>query len=113
MIGMMFSEFVVLLAAGLISAAVIHYALRYRFLEGLDGFLGKWMVGWLGAWLGTPVLGHWFTPLKYGNVYLLPALLGAFAGSFAITATAKAFAKAVAAPPAAAPVARPEMPKAA
>ena len=53
MIGMNFWAFLVLLVAGLIAAVVIHYVIRYRFLEGWDGFLGKWMAGWLGAWLGS------------------------------------------------------------
>lgn len=93
MIGMGFGQFVVLLVAGLISAAVIHYAVGYRFLTGIDGLFGKWITGWFGAWLGSPVFGHWFEPVKVGNTYLIPALLGAFVGSFAITALMKAAAK--------------------
>ncbi len=94
MIGMGFWAFLVLLVAGLISAAVLHYILRYRVMEGCDGFLAKLIAGWLGAWLGSPVLGHWFEPVKLADIYLVPALLGAFAGSFALTATYKAHAKA-------------------
>ena len=41
MLGMNFGAFLVLLVTGLIAAVVIHYLIRYRFLEGLDGFLGK------------------------------------------------------------------------
>jgi len=96
MIGMSFRMFLVLLTAGVIAAAVIHYVARYRFLEGFDGFLGKVMAGWVGAWLGSPILGHWFERVKIAHVYLIPALLGAFAGAFAIVATAKAMAKAIA-----------------
>jgi uncharacterized membrane protein YeaQ/YmgE (transglycosylase-associated protein family) len=94
MIGMSFWAFVVLLVAGVISAAVLHYILRYRVLECFDGFLAKLIAGWLGAWLGSPVLGHWFEPVKLAGIYLVPALLGAFAASFALTATYKAHAKA-------------------
>ena len=94
MIGMNFWAFLVLLVAALIAAVVIHYVIRYRFLEGCDGFLGKWMVGWLGAWLGSPVLGHWFERVKLADIYLIPALLGAFAGAFAGTALWKAATKA-------------------
>ena len=66
MIGMTLREFGVLLVGGLISAAVIHYVVRYRFLPGVDGFLGKWIAGWFGAWLGSPVFGHWLEMAKVG-----------------------------------------------
>lgn len=94
MIGMNFWAFLVLLVAGLIAAVVLHYAVCYRFLEGFDGAVGKLIAGWLGAWLGSPVLGHWFEGAKLANIYLIPALLGAFVGAFVVTATGKALAKA-------------------
>ena len=93
MIGMCFWAFLVLLVAGVIAAVVIHYLPRYRLLEGFDGFLGKCIAGWVGAWIGSPVLGHWFERVKLVGVYLIPALLGAFAVAFAITASGKAAAK--------------------
>jgi uncharacterized membrane protein YeaQ/YmgE (transglycosylase-associated protein family) len=93
MIGMDFWAFLVLLVAALIAAVVLHYLICYRFTEGFDGFLGKVMTGWVGAWLGSPVLGHWFQPVKLAGIYLIPALLGAFVGAFALTATWKARAK--------------------
>ena len=95
MIGMNFWAFLVLLVAAVIAAVVIHYVLHYRLLEGLDGAVGKLIAGWLGAWLGTPVLGHWFERVKLADVYLIPALLGAFAGAFVVTAFGKATAKAI------------------
>lgn len=94
MIGMNFWAFLVLLVAGVLAAAVIHYVARYRFLEGLDGFLGKVIAGWVGGWLGSPIFGHWFEGVKIANLYLIPVLLGAFAGAFVVVATAKAMAKA-------------------
>jgi uncharacterized membrane protein YeaQ/YmgE (transglycosylase-associated protein family) len=97
MIGISFFAFLVLLIAGLIAAAVLHYICRYRFLEGIDGFLGKWIAGWIGAWLGSPMLGHWFEFVKIADIYLIPALLGAFAGAFALTASWKASTKVFAA----------------
>jgi uncharacterized membrane protein YeaQ/YmgE (transglycosylase-associated protein family) len=93
MIGMDFSAFLVLLVAALIAAVVLHYLVCYRFLGGFEGFLGKVMAGWVGAWLGSPVLGHWFERVKLADIYLIPALLGAFAGAFALTAIWKARAK--------------------
>lgn len=96
MIGMNFRAFLVLLVAGVIAAFVIHYVARYRFLEGFDGFLAKVITGWVGAWLGSPIIGHWFERVKIANIYLIPALLGAFGGAFVVVATAKARAKALA-----------------
>jgi uncharacterized membrane protein YeaQ/YmgE (transglycosylase-associated protein family) len=93
MIGMSFVEFLVLLVAAVIAAFVLHYLVCYRFLAGIDGFLGKLIAGWVGAWLGSPVFGHWFEPLKLAGVYLIPALLGAFVAAFALAATWKARAK--------------------
>jgi uncharacterized membrane protein YeaQ/YmgE (transglycosylase-associated protein family) len=95
MIGMNFRAFLVLLVAGVIAAVASHYVLRYRLLEGLDGLVGKCIAGWVGAWLGSPVLGHWFERVKLADVYLIPALLGAFAGAFVVTAFGKATAKAI------------------
>ena len=95
MLGMTFWGFLVLLVGSLIAAGVMHYLVRYRFLEGFDGFVGKVIAAWVGAWLGSPVLGHWFEPLKLANIYLIPALLGAFAGAFVVAVTGKALAKAL------------------
>ena len=94
MIGMDFRALLILIVAALIAAGVVHYVIRYRFLDGFDGFVGKCVAGWVGAWLGSPVLGHWFERAKLANVYLIPALLGAFVGTFVVTATGKALAKA-------------------
>ena len=96
MVGMTFGGFLVLLVAGLVAAGVMHYLVRYRFLEGFDGFVGKVIAAWVGAWLGSPVLGHWFEPVKLANIYLIPALLGAFAGAFVVAVTGKALVKALA-----------------
>jgi uncharacterized membrane protein YeaQ/YmgE (transglycosylase-associated protein family) len=94
MFGMNFCAFLVLSVAAVVAAAVIHYVARYRFLEGFDGFLGKVITGWVGAWLGSPIIGHWFERVKLANVYLIPALLGAFVGAFVVAATGKRLAKA-------------------
>jgi uncharacterized membrane protein YeaQ/YmgE (transglycosylase-associated protein family) len=93
MIGMDFGSFVVLSIAGLIAAAVLHYGARYRILEGFEGFLAKSIGGWFGAWLGSPIFGHWFGAAKMLNVYIFPAFLGAFTAIFAITASEKALMK--------------------
>lgn len=75
MIGMSFLSFFVLLGISVIVAGVFHYGLRYRFLEGIDAAYAKVVLAWIGAWLGSPVLGYW--SYKIENVYLVPALIGA------------------------------------
>jgi uncharacterized membrane protein YeaQ/YmgE (transglycosylase-associated protein family) len=74
MLGMNFASFVVLLVIGAALALVYQYIFRYRFLEGIDSLVGKIALGWIGAWLGSPVLGHWFWKIE--DVYIIPALLG-------------------------------------
>jgi uncharacterized membrane protein YeaQ/YmgE (transglycosylase-associated protein family) len=88
MIGMHFGSFLVVLIAALIAAFVLHYLARYRYLKGFDGFLAQWVVGWFGARLGSPVLGHWW--FKIRDIYAIPALLGAFVAVFIVTAAWKA-----------------------
>jgi uncharacterized membrane protein YeaQ/YmgE (transglycosylase-associated protein family) len=97
MIGMGFGAFLTLFVIGFIAAAVMHNGIRYRFLNGVDGFFAKWIVGWLGAWIATPVLGHWFTGFAIGGQYIIPAFLGAFSAAFMMTGVFKALAKARAA----------------
>jgi len=80
MIGIGFLGFVTLLMMGFLGSFTIHVLLRYRALAGPEGFLSAWIVGWFGAWLGSPLLGHWGTHV--GAVYILPALLGAFGAPF-------------------------------
>jgi hypothetical protein len=92
LIGMSFPSFVILLILSAFAAAVVHSAIRYRLFNGIDGFIGQWMVAWLGAWLGPAVLGHWFGSVMLGHIYLIPALIGAFAGAFAGTINAKVLA---------------------
>jgi uncharacterized membrane protein YeaQ/YmgE (transglycosylase-associated protein family) len=94
MIGMSFSAFLTLMFLGLISSFVLHVVIRYRVLAGFDGFMGKWIAGWAGAWLGSPIFGHW--GIQVGNLYILPALLGAFAGSFLLTLAFRALGRTLA-----------------
>jgi hypothetical protein len=89
LIGMPFSSFMVLLIISLITAAVVHWGFRFRLFQGIEGFIGQWMVAWVGAWLGPAVLGHWFDSVMMANIYIIPALLGAFAGAMGGTLNAK------------------------
>jgi uncharacterized membrane protein YeaQ/YmgE (transglycosylase-associated protein family) len=90
MLNMDFASFLTLLVISLITGLVMHYAIGYRVLHGVDGFLSKWVVGWVGAWLGSPVLGHWFQGVSISHVYIIPAFLGGFIGAFLATAVRKA-----------------------
>ena len=92
MIGMNLCSFVVLLVIAVVVAAVFHYVLRYRFLEGLAAFLGKIAIGWLGGWLGSPVLGHWL--FRIGGVYVIPAIVGAVVAVFLSALAGKALTQA-------------------
>jgi uncharacterized membrane protein YeaQ/YmgE (transglycosylase-associated protein family) len=90
MINMHFLSFLTLLIISLIATIVMHFIIRYRVLEGGDGFIWKWVVAWLGAWIGTPVVGHWFAGVAIGHVFIVPAFIGAFATAFLATAFWKA-----------------------
>lgn len=79
MIGIDFISFLILLAIGAVVAAGLHYGLSYYVIPGHWSFLSKVVWGWLGAWLGSPVFGHWFPEVKYQEVYIIPAILGAAA----------------------------------
>lgn len=92
LIGMQFSSFLVLLVISAIAAATVHWGFRYRLFNGFDGYIGQWMVAWLGAWLGPAVLGHWFGSVMLGNIYVFPAFLGGLAGACAGTLNAKVMA---------------------
>ncbi len=90
MLNMSFAPFLTLLVISFIAAIVMHYAVRYRVLDGVDGFVAKWVAGWILAWLASPVLGHWFAGAEISNVYIVPAFIGGFVGVFAPTAFWKA-----------------------
>ncbi|MBI4502165.1 MAG: hypothetical protein HY700_13515 [Gemmatimonadetes bacterium] len=75
-IGMDFPSFLILLVISAIVGAVLHYGLKFYVVPGVGSYLGKVAVGWVGAWLGSPVLGHWWEGLNRGPVYYVPAILG-------------------------------------
>ncbi len=87
MIGMHFGAFLTLLILGLIAAAIMQFAIRYRALGSVDGFFASWIAGWIGAWLGSPVLGHW--AFRIQNIYVIPGIIGAFVGAFSFVALSR------------------------
>lgn len=95
LIGMSFPSFLVVSILSAIAAAIVHWGFRYRLFEGWEGYLGQWMVAWVGAWLGPSVLGHWFESVMLWNIYVIPALVGGIAGAFGGTLNARVIAGAV------------------
>lgn len=79
MIGMDFTSFLILLVIAVVVAAVLHFGLKYYVIPGLASFLSKVVLAWIGAWLGSPVFGHWWEGVNYREVYIIPAVLGALA----------------------------------
>ena len=76
MIGMDFISFLILLVISVVVSGVLHFGLHYYVTPGIWSFCSKVVVGWVGAWLGSPVLGHWLPDLHYHEVYYIPAILG-------------------------------------
>ena len=82
MIGMEFIGFVSLLIISVVVSAILHYGFKYYVTPGSWSFCSKVVVGWVGAWLGSPVFGYWphrFPVLHYQDVWFVPAILGAAA----------------------------------
>ena len=82
MIGMSFISFLILLVISAVVSAILHYHFKYYVTPGEWSFASKVVVGWVGAWLGSPVLGYWpsrVPNLHYENVWYIPAILGALA----------------------------------
>lgn len=90
LIGMSFASCLVLLILSAIAAAILHWGLRYRLFEGWDGYVGQWMVAWVGAWLGPSVLGNW--SFLVAGIHVVPAFLGGVAGAIAGTLNARVIA---------------------
>ena len=79
MIGIDFIGFLILLVISVVVSGILHYGLNYYVTPGFYSFCSKVVVGWMGAWLGSPVLGYWphrFPFLNHGNIWVIPAILG-------------------------------------
>lgn len=79
-----FISFLILLVISVVISFILHYLLSFYAVPGLQGFLAKVVIGWLGAWLGTPVLGQWFPGVNYSQVYIIPAILGSLAAIYMV-----------------------------
>ena len=76
MIGMDFISFLILLVISVVVSAILHFVFKYYIVPGWWSFLSKVFIGWIGAWLGSPVFGYWWQGVNYKQVYIVPAILG-------------------------------------
>jgi len=79
MIGMDFMSFLILLVISGVVSVILHYVCKFYIRPGLISFLSKVVYGWIGAWLGIPVFGRWFSGINYEDVFIIPAILGSLA----------------------------------
>ena len=79
MTGMNFVSFLILLIISVVVSAILHYVLKFYIRPGFISFISKVIFGWIGAWLGSPVFGCWFSGLVYEKIYIIPAILGSIA----------------------------------
>jgi uncharacterized membrane protein YeaQ/YmgE (transglycosylase-associated protein family) len=81
MIGMNFISFLILLIISIVVSWVLHFPLKFYIVPGWRSYASKVFIGWIGAWLGSPVFGYWPHPLglNYQQVWIVPAILGALA----------------------------------
>ena len=79
MIGMDFGSFLALLIISALVSGILHFGFKFYVCAGTASYLSKVVIGWFGAWLGSPVFGHWWDGFSYGDVYYVPAVLGALA----------------------------------
>ena len=82
MIGMSFISFMELLGISVVVALVLHYLVKYRTVEGFDGFLGKVIIGWLGAWLACA--GSLASKCNLRGHLPNPGILGSLASVFSV-----------------------------
>jgi len=78
---MNFGSFLALLIISAIWSAIVH-GVGYRVLPGAEGYFAKLVTGWIGGWIGSPVLGYWGGAIAGGNVHFIPAILGSIAAIF-------------------------------
>src|SRR3989442_14437790 len=80
MIGMDFISFLILLVISVVVSGILHHGLNDYVTPGFWSFCSKVAVGWAGAWIGSPVFGHWPADFHYEDIWFIPAGLGAAGG---------------------------------
>jgi hypothetical protein len=76
---MSFTAFLIRLIIALIVAAGMHYGFKLYIRDDRLSLAAKVIWAYLGAWAGPPVFGYWFPALAFGQVAILPSILGAIA----------------------------------
>ena len=80
MIYMGFLPFLYLLIISIVVSVVLYFLLKIKHvLPG--GYPECLILGYIGAWIGTPVFGRWEF-LTIGGISIIPAILGAIAAIF-------------------------------
>ena len=74
-----FISFIILLIISIVVSGVLHFVLKFYIIPGWWSYFSKVAIGWIGAWLGSPVFGYWWQGLNYKEVYIVPAILGCLA----------------------------------
>ena len=87
MINMGFLPFVYLLIISIIVSVILFFVLKIKGkIPG--GYPVSLILGYLGAWVGTPVFGKWEF-LTLGEISIIPAILGAIAAILLCNACAE------------------------
>jgi uncharacterized membrane protein YeaQ/YmgE (transglycosylase-associated protein family) len=76
MIGMDFISFIILVIISIVVSGVLHFVFKFYIIPGWWSYFSKIIIGWVGAWLGSPIFGYWWQGLNYKEVYIVPAILG-------------------------------------
>lgn len=74
-----FTGFLTLLIISAMVSGILHFGAKFYVRPGFWSFCSKAVVGYIGAWLGTPVFGRWWEGVNVGEVFLVPTILGSFA----------------------------------
>ena len=77
-IGMDFLPFVYITVIAIVFSLIMRYVIKSKLIAGYPTEL---ILAWLGAWLGSPVFGHWWN-IQHKNVYFISAIIGVFAALF-------------------------------
>jgi uncharacterized membrane protein YeaQ/YmgE (transglycosylase-associated protein family) len=60
----------------IVVSGVLHFVFKFYIIPGWWSYFSKIIIGWVGAWLGSPIFGYWWQGLNYKEVYIIPAILG-------------------------------------